>query len=111
AGPTARPFVEVHERHSLSFVSRGSFGCRTLGRTHELVAGSVMVGRPGREYMAMHEHHQCGDECVSVKLSPALAESLGDKVWALAHASADGIDDVALAFAAKCAAIASGERT
>jgi AraC-like DNA-binding protein len=123
AGPAARPFVEVHRRHSLSFVRRGSFGCRTLGRTHELVAGAVMVGRPEREYLATHEHHGCGDECLSVKLSPALAESLGDKVWdlaripplpelmVLAHASADGIDELALAFAARCAAIASGERT
>lgn len=123
ARPGDRPFVEVHRRHSLSFVRRGSFGCRTLGRTHELVAGAVMVGRPDREYMATHEHHGCGDECLSVKLSPALAESLGRSVWqlacipplpelmVLAHASADRIDESALAFAAKCGAIASGERS
>jgi len=123
AGPAARPFAEVHRRHSLSFVRRGSFGCRTLGRTHELVAGAVMVGRPEREYVAIHEHHHCGDECLSVKLAPALADSLGRAVWDLARipplpelmvlapASADGIDEAALAFAARCAAIASGERT
>jgi hypothetical protein len=29
AGPHDKPFVEVHGRHSLSFVRRGSFGCRT----------------------------------------------------------------------------------
>ena len=45
-GPADRPFVEVHGRHSLSYVRRGSFGCRTLGAEHELVAGAVMVGRP-----------------------------------------------------------------
>lgn len=123
AGPAARPYVEVHRRHSLSFVRRGSFGCRTLGGTHELVAGAVMVGRPGREYIATHEHHDCGDECLSVKLAPALAETLGRAVWelaripplpelmVLAHAAADGSDEAALVFAAKCAALASGERT
>jgi AraC family transcriptional regulator len=125
AGPAERPFVELHRRHSLSFVRRGSFGCRTLGRTHELVAGSVMVGRPDREYMATHEHHGCGDECLSVKLSRALAEPLGRCVWELAripplpelmvlgeraHAAADGIEEAALAFAMRCAAIAGGER-
>ena len=115
AGPGDRPFVEVHRRHSLSFVRRGSFGCRTLGRTHELVAGAVMVGSPDREYMATHEHHGCGDECLSVKLSPELAESLGDAVWRLAcipplpelMVLGSRIDEAALAFAARCAAIAS----
>ena len=70
AGPADRPFVEVHRRHSLAYVRRGSFGCRTLGAEHELVPGAVMVGHPGQEYMATHEHHGCGDECVSVALSP-----------------------------------------
>jgi AraC-like DNA-binding protein len=115
AGPADRPFVEVHRRHSLSFVRSGSFGCRTLGRTHELVAGSVMVGRPDREYMATHEHHGCGDECLSVKLAPALAESLGPALWRLAcipplpdlMVLGSRIDEAALAFAARCAAIAS----
>ena len=77
AKPSDRPFAEVHSHHSFSFVRRGSFGYRTAGRTHELVAGSVMVGRPGREYTATHEHHECGDECLSVWLSPELAASLG----------------------------------
>ena len=41
AGPADKPFVEVHRTHSLSYVRRGSFGCRTLGSEHELVAGAV----------------------------------------------------------------------
>lgn len=118
AGPADRPFTEMHRRHSLSFVRRGSFGCRTLGRTHELVAGAVMVGRPDQEYMATHEHHGCGDECLSVKFSPALAESLGDAVWRLAcipplpelMVLGSRIDEAALAFAVRCAAVASGNR-
>ena len=129
AGPADRPFAEVHARHSLSYVRRGSFGCRTLGGEHELVCGAVMVGRPGREYVAMHEHHGHGDECLSVKLSPELAHSLGgEALWSLARvpplpelmvlgelvlAAAEertgvGLEEAALRFAAKCAQLASG---
>jgi len=112
----------MHERHSVSYVRRGSFGCRTLGAEHDLVAGAVMVGRPDQEYIATHEHHGCGDECLSVKFSPALAESLGRSVWELAclpplpevmvlgsraHAATEAVDEAALAFAARCAALTS----
>lgn len=79
AGPADPPFTEVHAVHSLSYVRAGTFGCRTLGAEHQLVAGSVLVGRPGQEYVATHEHHGCGDECVSVALSPALADEIGMK--------------------------------
>src|SRR6478609_4307089 len=111
SGPGDRPFAEMHRRHSLSFVRRGSFGCRTLGRTHELVAGAVMVGRPDQEYTATHEHHGCGDECLAIKLSPELAESLGRSLWQLARIPplpelmvlGSRIDEAAFAFAAKCA--------
>src|SRR3954447_12381344 len=81
-GPDDRPYAEVHARHSLSYVRSGSFGCRTEGAEHELVPGALMVGRPGREYTATHEHHGCGDECVSVKLAPELAEEF-DSLWSL----------------------------
>lgn len=129
AGPADRPFAEVHARHSLSYVRRGSFGCRTLGAEHELIAGAVLVGRPGREYTATHEHHGCGDECLSITLSPEVAESLGGgSVWSLpsvpplrelavlgslAQAAAEGrtgigIDEAALAFAGRCAELAAG---
>src|SRR5919201_2131858 len=86
AGPADRPFVEVHGRYSLSYVRRGTFGCRALGTEHELVPGAVLVGRPGREYVATHEHQGEGDECLSVKLSPELAQSRGgDALWRLAR--------------------------
>jgi AraC family transcriptional regulator len=39
ARPTDIPYREVHARYSLSYVRRGSFGCRTLGREHQLLAG------------------------------------------------------------------------
>jgi AraC family transcriptional regulator len=129
AGPGERPFTEMHQRYSLSYVRRGSFGCRTLGSEHDLVAGAVVVGRPGREYIATHEHHGGGDECLSVKLSPEFAHSLGgESLWGLARVpplpqlmvlgeraqaaaearSGIGADEAALVFAARCAAVAGG---
>ena len=76
AGPGDRPYTEVHADFSVSYVRRGSFGCLCQGRRHELVAGAVLVGRAGDEYMCTHEHHGAGDECLAFHLSPALAESL-----------------------------------
>lgn len=127
SGPADRPFTEVHAAHSISYVRNGSFGYHTQGKLHELVAGAVLVGREGQEYTATHEHHGCGDECLSVKIAPALAETLGDAAWGvaslpplselmvlgeLAHAAADGrsdigVDEAALLFAARAAAIAA----
>jgi AraC family transcriptional regulator len=87
AGPGDRPFVETHAKHSVSFVRTGSFGCRTRGKAYEHVAGSVMVGHPGDEYLCTHDQHDCGDECLSFQLSAELAESVaqGRPVWRTAH--------------------------
>lgn len=75
-GPRDRPFLERHEDYSLSYVRRGSFGCRSNGGSFELVAGSLLVGYPGDEYMCTHDHAE-GDECLSFQLAPALVDSLG----------------------------------
>jgi len=77
AGPGDRPFVELHDGFSISYVRKGSFGYRFRGGSYELVAGSVLVGYPGDEFMCTHDHHVCGDECLSFQLSPALVESIG----------------------------------
>lgn len=76
-GPDDTPFVEQHHRHSLSYVRKGSFGYDCRGRSHELVAGSVMVGHIGDEYTCSHAHHACGDECLSFQLNSAFADELG----------------------------------
>ena len=75
-GPDDKPFLEQHTQHSLSYVRSGSFSYNTRGRSHELVAGSVMVGHAGDEYTCSHEHHVCGDECLSIQLSPSLADDM-----------------------------------
>jgi AraC-like DNA-binding protein len=112
AGPDDTPFVERYGCHSVSYVRKGSFGCSTRGRFFELVAGSILVGHPGDEFICTHDH-VCGDECLSFFLSPELVEAIGDRteVWRigaapplpelmvlgeLAQAAADGRSDVGL---------------
>ena len=83
AGPESKPFVEQHHSHSVAYVRKGSFGCTKRGRSFELVAGSILVGHPGDEYVCTHDHHICGDECLSFALAPELVDRIGGKadVW------------------------------
>jgi AraC family transcriptional regulator len=112
AGPADAPFAERHDSFSVSYVRRGSFGYRARGESFELVAGSILVGHPGDEYVCTHEH-ACGDECLSFHLASALVASIDDRpaVWRigcvpplselmvlgeLAQASAQGRSDIGL---------------
>src|ERR1700710_2682868 len=83
AGPASKPFVEQHRCHSIAYVRKGSFGCTKRGQSFELVAGSILVGHPGDEYICTHDHHICGDECLSFSFSPELVDGIGGKaeVW------------------------------
>jgi AraC-like DNA-binding protein len=129
AGPDDTPFVEQHTCHSISYVRKGSFGCRSRGRFFELVAGSILVGHPGDEYVCTHDH-VCGDECLSFFLGPELVEAIGDRAEAwrigsapplpelmvlgeLAQAAADGrsdvgLDEVGQVFASRFVEVVSG---
>lgn len=116
-GPADRPFTEVHQGHSISYVRQGSFGYRWSGRSFELVAGSVLVGHPGDEYLCTHDHHHGGDECLSFQYSrevideiapgacwrvgalPPLAQLmvLGGWAQAVVNANSDaGLDEIGL---------------
>lgn len=75
-GPVDTPFDEVHTGYTISYVRRGTFGCRTRGRSFELVAGSMMVGHPDDEFLCTHEHAD-GDECLSFGLAPDAVDMLG----------------------------------
>src|SRR6185437_2787218 len=77
AGPADEPFVEMHVGFCVSYVRKGSFGYRVRGHSFELVAGSILVGRPGDEFMCTHEH-VCGDECLAFHIAPELVETLGE---------------------------------
>lgn len=82
AASTDLPYAEVHERFSLSYVRRGSFGCHARGRNHELVAGAFLIGAPGDEFTCTHDH-QLKDECLSFQFSPDLIEEIGSDltIW------------------------------
>jgi AraC-like DNA-binding protein len=112
AVPGEKPFAELHRCHSISFVRKGSFGYHSRGRTHDLVAGSCLIGSPGTEFVCTHDH-VCGDECLSFFFEPELVESVGDRpeAWQigaapplaelmvfgeLAQAAADGESDIGL---------------
>src|SRR5712671_969359 len=129
AGPDDTPFLEQYACHSVSYVRKGSFGCRTRGRFFELVAGSILVGHPGDEFICTHDH-VCGDECLSFFLTPELVEAIGDRteVWRigavpplpelmvlgeLAQAAAEGrsdlgLDEIGQAFASRFVEVVSG---
>jgi len=128
-GPRDAPYRERHAGYSLSYVRKGSFGCLCRGRSFELVAGSVLVGYPGDEYMCTHDHAE-RDECLSFQLAPALVDAVGgpDALWhrvalpplpelmvlgelAQAAASGDsdiGLDEIGLALTARFVARTGG---
>lgn len=130
AGPADEPFVELHGGFSVSYVRRGSFGYRVRGQSFELVAGSLLIGHPGDEYLCSHAHHGEGDECLSFHLSPEVVDTLaaGPQVWCsggvpplpelmvlgeLAQAAAEGrsgvaLDEAGIWLAARFAEVASG---
>jgi AraC-like DNA-binding protein len=130
AGPGDAPFAESHRCSSLSYVRSGSFGCRNHGGTFELVAGSVLVGHAGDEYMCTHEH-VCGDACLSLQFAPETVEALGagKAAWRcgalpplpelmvlgeLAQSAAKGtsdigVDEAGLIFAGKFIELVSGK--
>jgi AraC-like DNA-binding protein len=129
AGPDDTPFAEQFGSHSISYVRKGSFGCHSRGRFFELVAGSILVGHPGDEFICTHDH-VCGDVCLSFFLTPELVQAIGDRaeVWRvgaapplpelmvfgeLAQTAADGRSDVGLdevghAFASRFVEVVSG---
>ena len=125
AGPRDRGYWEAHSNWSVSFVKRGTFSCHCRGRVHELVPGSVLLGRPGDEYRCTHEHHDGGDECLAVHLSAEVLDELvprgwhsgavapcaqlmvsGERLQAASAGDTDiGIDEAALSFAARYVAL------
>jgi AraC family transcriptional regulator len=88
AGPGSVPFAEQHHSFSVAYVRSGSFGLRSRGRHFELVAGSVLVGYPGDEFVCTHDHVH-GDECLSFHFNREMIDSLAtampgpDRHWAM----------------------------
>ncbi len=129
AGPADAPFAECHDGFSLAYVRRGSFGYQVGGQVFDLVAGAVLIGRPGAEYVCTHAHHAGGDECLCFTFSAETLDTLGAPAggWqagalppraglmalgetAQAAAEGDGhlgLDEAGLWFAARCLAALS----
>lgn len=129
AGPGDPAFPEQHAAFSISYVRHGTFGYRVRGREFEMVAGAVLIGFPGDEFMCTHEH-ACGDECLSFRLTPEVADTVGseDEVWkrgalpplaqimvlgelaqaAARGASGVGVDEVGMLLAMRLAELAGG---
>ncbi|TMQ10416.1 MAG: helix-turn-helix transcriptional regulator [Deltaproteobacteria bacterium] len=125
-------FVEIHSAHSIAYVRAGSFGYRVGSRSYELVAGSVLVGRPGTEYRCTHDHAH-GDRCLSFQPGPALIDAIGPRspLWErgcippvpelmvlgeLGQAALDGrsdvgLDEVGLWITARFTELAAGHTT
>jgi AraC family transcriptional regulator len=132
AGPDDKPFAEQHLCHSIAYVRSGSFGCHCRGRSHELVAGALLIGHPGDDYTCHHDHHGGGDECLAFFFAPELADRFGGngEPWRqvsvpplaglmvlgeLAQAAADARNDIALdeigqALAARFVEMVSGQK-
>jgi AraC family transcriptional regulator len=126
AGSGTPAVVEQHAAWSLAVVRRGSFGCACHGRRFELVPGSLLVGRPGDEYVCTHDAHDGGDECLSFRLPPELVDEIDarDRVWRsgvvpplaetavlgeLAQSNL-GLDEVGVALAARYVGALAGRR-
>lgn len=130
-GPADEPFVEQHRSFSLAYVRKGSFGYRARGESFELVAGSMLIGHPGDEYICTHDHVY-GDECLSFHLAPEVVDTLGNRteIWRtgcvaprpelmvlgeLAQAAAQGrsnigLDEVGMLLATRFAEVVSGRK-
>jgi AraC-like DNA-binding protein len=129
AGPGDPAFPERHEAFSISYVRHGTFGYQVRGRRFEMVAGAVLIGFPGDEFLCTHDH-ACGDECLSFRLAPEVADTVGSahKVWkhgalpplapimvlgelgqaAATGASGVGLDEVGMLLAMRLAALVGG---
>jgi AraC-like DNA-binding protein len=132
AGPHTPVEIERHDLTSVSYVRRGSFGYRARGEEFELVAGSILVGQCGDEFVCTHDHHHGGDECLSFKLAPELTESfdakprhwragglpplpelmvLGELAQAAAEGNSDfGVDEAGLLLVGRYLHLADGRR-
>jgi AraC-like DNA-binding protein len=70
-----KPFAELHESMSVSYVRRGSFGYHARGKSYELAGGALLIGNAGDEFTCTHDHVH-GDECLSFHLAPEIAEEI-----------------------------------
>jgi AraC-like DNA-binding protein len=94
-----KPYQEQHGAHSIAYVRKGSFGYRSRGKSHELIAGSVLVG--GRP-----ETRRAGGVVPMAELMV-----LGELVQAAAAGKSDlGLGETGMLFAARFVDIVTGTK-
>jgi AraC family transcriptional regulator len=71
AGPSDRPFEEVHDGFSVSAVLEGAFTYRSDAGRGLLYPGALLLGNNGRCFECGHEHGT-GDRCVSLNVHEEL---------------------------------------
>jgi AraC-like DNA-binding protein len=75
AGPSDRPFEEVHEMACISAVTAGTFQYRTTSGSALLAPGSILLGNNGMCFECGHEHG-IGDRCLAFHFSSELLEAV-----------------------------------
>ncbi len=68
------PSEETSERHSVSFVERGSFVLTAKRREWRLEAGMLLAAGPGEVYRCRHQERCPSDVCLSIGYDPGFAE-------------------------------------
>ncbi len=116
----------VHTQPSIAYVRRGSMTYRPWGQGLDLVPGSVLVGRPGIEYVCAHEAGVSGIG-LSFRFAPELVDAtgharipahidclppvaelavLGELAHSVIEGKADvGLDEIGVLFAHRLAAV------
>jgi AraC family transcriptional regulator len=107
-GVSERPFTELHGVASVSYVRTGTFGYHSRGRSFELVAGCVLVGNRGDEFVCSHDHRGGGDECLSFQVAPELVDELGDHAQSWRCGALPPLPDL-MVLGERCQACVDGE--
>jgi AraC-like DNA-binding protein len=120
-----------HKEASLSYVRRGSLAYRAGSKQFDLVPGSILIGKPGVDYICTHDRGDAG-ECFSFRFAPELLDSIGNggASWPiggvpplaelmvlgeLALATAEGsrnlgLDEIGVVFAARVSALVGARK-
>jgi AraC family transcriptional regulator len=124
-----RRVENIHSDVSLSYVRSGSLRYRARGKSCDLVAGAILIGRPGVDYVCTHEGASGFGECLSFRLGPSLADLmsraarssvgslppvaklmvLGELAQAAVNGTTDvGLDEIGFLFASRVSETLSG---
>ncbi|HWD98345.1 MAG TPA: AraC family transcriptional regulator [Bryobacteraceae bacterium] len=73
AGPSDRPYEELHTRPCIAIVVAGTFQYRSSRKPDLMTPGSILLGNAGECFTCGHEHGT-GDRCISFSYDAGLFE-------------------------------------